>query len=206
MCPPAQTIAFAPTYSAGLVALLKSWLAYPPSVSWGATSSQSYVAGEDAIAVLACGCRHNPHKLRRLLNLVLAVLTEGYIVPAPVNAALGELIITTLLPTPTVAALAAVTRAGVDRLLREAASHVASSRHRQCRRAHLGIRAACADLLSGRRGRPDGIVRARHDCALRPQGPHLCSLLCVPTSAILVGMSVVGPGIAPGHHGRRRRR
>jgi hypothetical protein len=103
-----STIYFVPPYSAGIVTLVKSWLAFPPSTT-GTPSSQAYLAADDAAKFwpIAKSAQSDAY-----LNLVLSALTEGFIVPAPFNTALGDLIIDNLLqPTPSVEALAAVTRA-----------------------------------------------------------------------------------------------
>ena len=190
--PAGETIAFAPTYSAGLVALLKSWLGYPPSVL-GATSSQSYVAGEDAMLFWPAAAA-TPTQAAAFLNLVLAVLTEGYIVPAPVNAALGELIITTLLPTPTVAALAAVTRAEwTDFFEKQHPTWLPPGTGNVAARISAFVRRVQTFFLVGA-----GDPTASFVLVTTAPAAAGATLQFAPTSAILVGMSVVGPGIAPG--------
>jgi hypothetical protein len=103
--PPGAGIVFTLPYTANLTTLVKSWLDFPPAVT-GEPSSQSYQSGDDATQFWPTAAAGQPDAF---LNLVLSALTEGFIVPAPFSAALGDLITTMLLPTATVAALAAVT-------------------------------------------------------------------------------------------------
>ena len=102
-----STIYFVSTYSVALVSLVNSWLAFPPNTT-GTPSSQAYLPADDDAKFWPAARSAQPIAY---LNLVLSALTEGFIVPAPFDTALGDLIIANLLPTPTVDALAAVTRA-----------------------------------------------------------------------------------------------
>src|ERR1051326_3129354 len=106
--PPGTTITFTPTYSAGLAAIVKAWLAFPPTVA-GGPSTDSYQAGEDDTNFWPTAASANATDF---LALVLAAITEGFILPAPINASLGDRIIAApgLIPSPaSVANLAAVT-------------------------------------------------------------------------------------------------
>jgi hypothetical protein len=105
--PAGSSICFTPVYSPALSALIKSWLAFPPNLV-GPPSSQAYLATDDETKFWPIA-RSAPNDA--YLNLVLSALTEGFIVPAPDNAALGDLIITKLLPTNTYDALVGITRA-----------------------------------------------------------------------------------------------
>ena len=155
-----DAIAFAPPYSAALVTLLKSWLAYPPSLT-GATSTQSYLPSDDATKFWPAAAAAQP---AAFLNLVLAALTEGYIVPAPFNAALGDLIITTLLPTQTVAALAAVTRAEWTDFFEKHPTWLPPGTGNTAARISAFVRRVQTFFLAGA-GDPAAFVRAGHDRA-----------------------------------------
>jgi hypothetical protein len=104
-CKSGSSIVFTPGYSADLISLMQAWLNYPPATP-GTPSSQSYQPTDDATnfwpgaASLHSGA---------FLNLVLCALTQGYIIPPPFSVSLGDMITTKLLPSATVAALAAIT-------------------------------------------------------------------------------------------------
>ena len=100
-------IVFTPAYSADLQTLIKSWLGYPLAVP-GVASSQAYQATDDATKFWPLNASLEPGAF---LNLVLCALTQGYIIPAPFNVALGDKIteyLKTILNPPTVATLASV--------------------------------------------------------------------------------------------------
>ena len=103
-----SSVVFTPPYPTGLQPLIQSWLAYPPAVS-GVPSSQAYQPADDATEFWPPAATAQPGAF---LNLVLCSLTQGYIIPAPFNVALGDKIIqflNTLTSPPTVATLASVT-------------------------------------------------------------------------------------------------
>lgn len=104
-----SAIVFTPSpYPAGLQPLMQSWLNFPPSVP-GVVSSQSYQPGDDDTEFWPAAAAAQP---QAFLGLVLSALTQGYVIPAPFNVALGQQIFTYLnkiTSPPTVATLAAVT-------------------------------------------------------------------------------------------------
>ncbi len=106
-----STVYFAPVYGADLKDLVKSWLAYPPTLA-GAVSSDVYQPGDDATNLWPAIAAADPGAF---LNLVLGALTQGYVIPAPFDEALGSEILTFLATLPnapaplTVAFLASVT-------------------------------------------------------------------------------------------------
>ena len=104
--PGGSSICFTPAYSLTLKALIKSWLDFPPN-SVGPPSSKVYLPSDDATQFwpIARSALNDAY-----LNLVLSALTEGFIVPAPDSAALGNLIIANLLSPKTYDGLVAVTR------------------------------------------------------------------------------------------------
>ncbi len=183
-------MAFAPPYSVALVALIKSWLAYPPSLT-GATSAQSYLPTDDASQFWPAAAAAQPEAF---LNLVLAALTDGYIVPAPFNAALGELIITTLLSTPTVDALAAVTRAQWAKFFDDQPTWLPPGTGNTAARISAFVRRVQTFFLVGAGDPAASFVLA----TIAPAAAGTSVLQFVQTTAVFVGMSVVGPGIAPG--------
>ncbi|MFN0168683.1 MAG: neuraminidase-like domain-containing protein [Bryobacteraceae bacterium] len=185
-----ETVAFAPPYPAGLVTLLNSWLGTPPSVT-GSISSESYIAGQDVAQFWPSAEAAQP---AAYLDLVLSALTEGYIVPAPFNAPLGGLIITTLLPVQTVAALAAVTRAEWTDFFEKHPTWLPPGTGNVSARIASFIRRVQNFILIGGGGPTASFVLVT--TAFAPAGSTV--LQFVPTTAIVVGMSVVGPGIAPG--------
>ena len=109
--PAGSAIVFTPAYTTDMKQLVASWLAYPPKPQ-GMPSSQAYQPGDDdANFWPAAAAAHQA----AFLDLVLAALTQGYIIPPPFSSALGSEI-TTWLPTlpgaanpSTVVTLAAVT-------------------------------------------------------------------------------------------------
>ena len=110
--PAGSVITFTPAYTADLQALVKSWLAYPPSAASGLPSSGTYQPADDASNFWPGAATANP---AAFLNLVLAAVTQGYVIPAPFDVALGTQMTAFLaaLPgapsPPTVSTLASVT-------------------------------------------------------------------------------------------------
>ena len=110
--PAGSVITFTPAYSADLQALVKSWLAYPQSATSALPSSGTYQPADDANNFWPGAATANP---AAFLNLVLAAVTQGYVIPAPFDVALGTQITAFLaaLPgapsPPTVSTLASVT-------------------------------------------------------------------------------------------------
>ncbi len=104
--PSGATIVFTPALTTDLQQLLQGWIAFPPAVA-GPPSSQTYhPADDDQLFWPTQASLHQP----AFVNLILSALTEGYIVPAPLNVALGDKVIQELLAgTPTLAALKALT-------------------------------------------------------------------------------------------------
>ena len=109
-CKHGSSIVCTPAYPAGLIPLMQAWLAYPSAVPAGTLSSQSYQPGDDDTNFWPTQASAQP---AALLNLVLCVLTQGYMIPPPYAIALGDEITSTpkLLSSATVGALAAVTDA-----------------------------------------------------------------------------------------------
>jgi hypothetical protein len=109
--PVGSAVYFAPAYGADLKALVKSWLAYPPTPS-GAVSSDVYQPGDDAANLWPAIAAADPGAF---LNLMLGALTQGYVIPDPFGEALGSEILKFLAGLPnapaplTLAFLASVT-------------------------------------------------------------------------------------------------
>ena len=113
--PAGTAILFAPPYPADLQQLVQAWLAFPPPVT-GQWSSQAYQPSDDDAQFWPTAATNHP---TGFLNLVLCCLTQGFIIPAPVNASLGDQIIAWLTsaarvtppppPPATVAMLASAT-------------------------------------------------------------------------------------------------
>ena len=112
--PAGTSVIFTPAYTAHLNSLVSAWLAFPPPTS-GAISSAVYQPSDDDTKfwpVVATGTTADA-----FLELVLAALTQGYVLEPPFNDALGTEIESFLktLPgapaIPTVATLASVTTA-----------------------------------------------------------------------------------------------
>ncbi|MBZ5494665.1 MAG: hypothetical protein LAO76_27375 [Acidobacteriia bacterium] len=109
--PKGASIIFTPAFSADLRQLVQAWLAYPPSAAPPAPpSSQTYQPDDDAAQFWPGAATAHASAF---LNLVLCALTKGYFIPAPVNASLGDKIVSGLLAPlaalPTIATLASVT-------------------------------------------------------------------------------------------------
>jgi hypothetical protein len=106
--PKGSTIVFTPVYSPELQSLIQSWLAFPPTPT-GVPSSQSYQPSDDLVLFWPEAANSHPTEF---LKLVLSALTQGFIIPAPFNIALGDKIeqyLATLSATPTVSTLASLT-------------------------------------------------------------------------------------------------
>ena len=109
--PSGATVIFTPGFSADLQQLVNVWLAFPAPVA-GTISSQAYQSGDDDAKFWPGAAAAHP---AGFLNLVLAALTQGYIVPDAAFDSLGDLIISDLLAPlatpqqPTVATLASLT-------------------------------------------------------------------------------------------------
>ena len=109
--PAGSVITFTPGYTTDLQALVRNWLSYPQTPQ-GVPSSQAYQPADDAQIFWPGAAAQHP---AAFLNLVLAALTQGYVIPAPFDAALGTQITAflTTLPgaasPPTLATLASVT-------------------------------------------------------------------------------------------------
>ena len=107
--PVGAVIVFTLAYSAALTGLVQAWLTFPT------TLPGAYQAGVDDTAFWPSVAATSPNA-QAFLELVLVVATQGYIIPAPFNVALGKktlawLPLTTTPPSspPTVATLAQVT-------------------------------------------------------------------------------------------------
>ncbi len=101
------SITFTPAFSGAapvlsqLPALIQAWLAFPTSVP-GSVSSETYQPGDDVAIFWPTAAANEP---QAMLGLVLSALTQGYIIPAPFDTALGIEILSQLTP-PTLATLA----------------------------------------------------------------------------------------------------
>ena len=80
------TVVFTPSYPADLQQLIQAWLAFPAPAA-GPPSSQTYAPADDATQFWPKESALHPSGF---LNLILCALTQGYIIPAPFNAALGD--------------------------------------------------------------------------------------------------------------------
>jgi Tc toxin complex TcA C-terminal TcB-binding domain len=100
-----SSVIFTPQYPSGLQQLIQAWLAFPPSVS-GSISSETYQPTDDDAKFWPAASAAQP---AAFLNPVLCALTQGFMLPPPFSVALGDKIISDLLPSPSVAALSAVT-------------------------------------------------------------------------------------------------
>jgi Tc toxin complex TcA C-terminal TcB-binding domain len=110
--PLGATVIFTPPYSVELSALIQSWLNFPTGTNLptGGPSSQAYQPTDDATHFWPGAANAQPDAF---LSLVLSALTQGYMIPAPINVSLGDQIVNVLLKPilnpPTVATLASVT-------------------------------------------------------------------------------------------------
>ena len=86
-------------YTADLRALVASWLAFPPPppATSGMASSAIYQPSDDDGTFWPGAATAHP---AAFLNLVLAVVTQDYVIPAPFNVALGTQIMTFLAALP----------------------------------------------------------------------------------------------------------
>jgi Tc toxin complex TcA C-terminal TcB-binding domain len=105
------SITFAPVFSGDLANLVNAWLVFPASVA-GTISSAAYQSGDDDTEFWpGAAAAHSA----AFLNLVLAALTQGYIVPEGSFDSLGDIITSQLLAPlaapqqPTVATLDSLT-------------------------------------------------------------------------------------------------
>lgn len=186
-----STIYFVPTYSSGLVALVKSWLAFPPSTT-GTPSSQAYFPEDDAAKFWPGASSTLPEAY---LNLVLSALTEGFIVPAPFNTALGELIIANLLqPTPSIEALAALTRAQWIKFFQTNPTWLPPGTGNNQARIDAFMRRAQSFMVIGGGGPTAAFVLVTTSGA--PVGGT--TLDFAPSPQIAAGMLVSAPGIPAG--------
>jgi hypothetical protein len=107
--PAGSSIVFTPVYSSKLKSLIQSWLQFPAPA--GQISSQTYQPSDDVNKFWPGAASAEPQDF---LSLVLSALTQGYVIPAPFNVALGdkinEFLASLVKPAqPTVATLAGVT-------------------------------------------------------------------------------------------------
>ncbi|MFL9966303.1 hypothetical protein PQR02_35990 [Paraburkholderia sediminicola] len=188
--PAGSAIRFAPPYSAGMSALVKSWLAFPPDTS-GSLSTQVYLASDDTAKFWPAARSAQPGAC---LDLVLSALTEGYIVPAPFNTALGNLIITNLLPTATIDALAAVTRAQWIDFFQKNPTWLPPGTGNIQARIEAFIRRAQSFLVIDAGGPIAAFVLATSSLT----GSGSTTLQFAESPQIVVGMLASGTGIPPG--------
>jgi Tc toxin complex TcA C-terminal TcB-binding domain len=113
--PSGAALTFTPPYPAGLAQLLQNWLAFPPAAS-GMLSSEAYQPGDDDTKFWP-GASTAAATAGAFLNLVLAALTQGAIIPLsppPTTAPLGTLMLEHLAPltaAPVITTLVSITAA-----------------------------------------------------------------------------------------------
>jgi receptor-binding and translocation channel-forming TcA subunit of Tc toxin/ABC toxin-like protein len=189
--PLGNVITFTPGYTAGLRTLVQGWLSYPQTPT-GTPSSEAYQATDDAQNFWPNTAAANQDAF---LNLVLAALTQGYVIPAPFNAALGAQISTILLNPPSMATLASMTAEQWRAFFQQNPTWLPPFTKPGNTGARIAafIRAVQKLFAVGTSGPPSAIVLVT--TAATAAG---MSLSFASTSGIAQGMSVAGPGIRPG--------
>ena len=197
--PAGSIITFTPAYTADLQALVTSWLAYPPPATSGMPSSATYQPGDDDANFWPGAAAADP---AAFLDLVLAALTQGYVIPAPFNVALG----TADHDVARRAARSAQPADGGDAGLgdRRAMDAASSSRIRPgCRRSRSRETPPRASPRSSAPCRPvprraRRVRRARSCSRPRRDGRRRNTLPFASTTGIVKGMTVTGLNIPPG--------
>ena len=195
--PAGSIITFTPAYTAGLQALVTSWLAFPPPATSGMPSSATYQPGDDAANFWPSAAAADPDAF---LNLVLAALTQGYVIPAPFNVALGTEIATFLaaLPgapsPPTVATLASVTAEQWTGFFQQNPTWLPPFTQPGNTAARTAAFVRCAQYLfpASTSGPPSAIVLATSAGTAAGN-----TLTFASTSGIVKGMTVTGPTFSP---------
>jgi Tc toxin complex TcA C-terminal TcB-binding domain len=193
-----SSITFTPPYSADLQALIQSWLAYA-GASPGTPSSEFYQPTDDVANFWPKAAVAHPGAF---LGLVLSALTQDYVIPAPFNVALGDEITNFLhtipnAPTsPTVTTLAGVTAEQWTAFFQANPTWLPPFTQPGSTAARIAAftRFAQSFFALAPSGLPSEIVLAT-TAATAGGG---MALQFAPTSAIVKGMSVSGPGIQPG--------
>ena len=195
---PAGTgVIFTPPYSimpGSLTSLIQSWLNFPLTPN-GAISSVSYQPGDDDTKFWPGAAAAQP---AAFLNLVLCALTQGAMLPAPFTGALGDAITTKLLPSATVAALAAVTGPQWTQFFQANPTWLPSFTRPGDTTARIAafIRAVQKFFPVGSGGLSSPFVLATS--APTPSGQLSSNVLHFPpTNVIAIGMSVSGPATIP---------
>ena len=196
--PAGSVITFTPAYTADLQALVKSWLAYPPPAASGLPSSGTYQPADDASNFWPGAAVANA---AAFLDLVLAAVTQGYVIPAPFDVALGTQITTFLaaLPgapsTPTVTTLASVTAEQWTGFFQQNPTWLPPFTQPGNTAARIAAFISAVQNLFpvGTSGPSSAIVLAT--TAPTASGD---TLPFASTTGIVPGMTVTGPGIPPG--------
>ena len=193
-----SAITFTPSYSADLQALIQSWLAYA-GANPGTPSSEFYLPTDDVENFWPKAAAAHPSAF---LDLVLAALTQGYVIPVPFNVALGDEITNFLqtipnAPTPpTVATLAGVTPEQWTAFFQAHPTWMPPFTQPGNTAARIAafIRFAQRFFAIAPGGLPSEIILAT-SISTAAGGT---ALQFVPTSAIVKGMAVSGTDIQPG--------
>lgn len=191
-CRTGSTIIFTPAYPAGLTALMQAWLAYPSTVPPGALSSQSYQPSDDDTDFWPSQASAQP---AAFLNLVLCVLTQGYMIPPPYAVSLGDEITSSpnLLSSATVGALAAVTDAQWSSFFQVQPTWLPPGPGDTTARIQAFI-AEVRTLFAASSGGPS----ASFVLATGADTPSGSSLPFASTTGVIAGMAVSGINIADG--------
>jgi hypothetical protein len=190
--PAGSSIVFTPPYSAGLQALIQSWLSFPPTPG-GTISSLSYQPDDDDTKFWPGAAKAQP---AAFLDLVLSALTQGSMLPPPFSGALGDAITSNLLSSATVTALAAVTSQQWTKFFHDNPTWLPSFTLPGDTAARIAafIRQV-QKFFAVASGGPSSPFILATTAATAAGG---IVLQVPPTHAITPGMAVSGPGIASG--------
>jgi hypothetical protein len=192
--PAGSSTVFTPAYSAGLKALLHSWLQFPPVVA-GQPSSQTYQPTDDDTKFWPGAASAQPQDF---LSLVLSALTQGYVIPPPFNVALGDKItdlLKTILNPPTVAILAGVTTQQWNTFFQQNPTWLPPFTQPGNTTARI---AAFVRFMQKFFAVATGGPSSAINLATITDAPAGTVLKFAPTNAIVKGMSVSGLNIPPG--------
>ena len=192
--PAGSDIVFTPPYPAGMAPLIQAWLSFSTMPS-GAISSVSYQPGDDDSKFWPGAANAQP---AAFLNLVLCALSQGAMLPPPFTGALGDAIVASpVLGSPTsVTALAAVTGQQWTGFFTANPTWLPSFTQPGDTTARIAafIRAV-QKFFAVAAGGPSSPFVLATSLATAAGGNVLHF---PPTTAVAVGMSVSGAGIAPG--------
>jgi Tc toxin complex TcA C-terminal TcB-binding domain len=201
--PAGSVITFTPGYPPDLRGLVDSWLSYPQTPQ-GMPSSEAYLPADDAQKFWPGAAAQHPDAF---LNLVLASLTQGYVIPAPFDVALGTQITAFLATLPgapspvTLGTLASVTTEQWETFFQRNPTWLPpfTAPGNTAARTAAFIRAAQNLFAVSNSGPPSAIMLATS--APTTAGTSGANVLTfASTSGIVPGMAVAGPGadIQPG--------